>query len=91
MMVGGKTIFAAATPATDATFTVADGTLADLKKKFYILGNQTTNNIVITINGIRLDGSTALVSWTADTAAEELTLKWNGEWVCVGIVGGTPA
>jgi hypothetical protein len=91
MMVGGKTIFAAATLAADATFTVADGTIAGLKKKFYVVGTQGTNNIVITVNGIRVDGSTALASWTADTIAEELTLAWNGDWYCTGIVGGTPA
>lgn len=91
MMVGGTTFFATATPATDATFTVANGTLPGLKKRFYIVGNQTTGNIVITINGIRVDGSTALVSDTMDTAAEEITLAWNGDWYCTGIVGGTPA
>lgn len=91
VMVGGKTIFAAATPATDATFTMADGTLAGLKKKFYTAGTQTTNNVVVTINGIMLDGSTALATWTTDTAAEEITLAWNGDWVELGHVGGTRA
>lgn len=91
MMVGGTTHFATATLAGDATFTIANGTYAGVKKRFVVDGTQTTNNVVITINGIRVDGSTALVSWTADTAAEELTLEWYGDWYARGIVGGTPA
>lgn len=91
MMVGGTTFFAASTPATDATATVADGTIAGLKKRFVVKGTQTTNNIVITINGIRVDGSTALVSDTMDTTNEEITLAWNGDWYCTGISGGTVA
>jgi len=91
MMVGGTTAFAAATPATDATFTVADGTISGLKKRFVVKGTQTTNNIVITINGIRVDGSTALVTDTMDTTNEEITLAWNGDWYCTGISGGTVA
>lgn len=91
MMVGGVTAFETATPASDATFTVADGTIAGLKKKFVVKGTQTTNNIVITINGIRVDGSTALVTDTMDTTNEEITLAWNGDWYCTGISGGTVA
>jgi len=91
MMVGGKTIFAAATPATDATFTMADGTIAGLKKKFYTLGDQTTNNVVVTVNGIQDDGTTAIATWTTDTAGEEITLAWHGDWFEQGHVGGTIA
>lgn len=91
MMVGGVTCFETATPASDATFTVADGTIAGLKKKFVVKGTQTTNNIVITINGIRVDGSTALVTDTMDTTNEEITICWNGDWYCTGISGGTVA
>ena len=90
-MVGGVTHFAAATPATDATFTVANGTKGGVKKKFVIDGTQTTNNVVITVNGIRVDGSTALVTDTMDTTAEELTLEWWGDWYARGIVGGSVA
>lgn len=91
MMVGGVSCFETATPATDATFTVANGTIAGLKKKFVTKGTQTTNNVVITINGIRVDGSTALVSFTTDTIDEEITLAWNGDWYCTGISGGVVA
>ncbi len=90
-MVGGVTHFATATVASDATFTVADGTKGGVKKKFVVDGTQTTSNVVITVNGIRVDGSTALVTFTADTAAEELTLEWYGDWYARGIVGGTVA
>jgi hypothetical protein len=90
-MVGGITHFATATVASDATFTVADGTKLGVKKGFVIDGTQTTSNIVITINGIRVDGSTALVSWTSATAGHSCILQWMGDWYQIGTAGGTPA
>jgi hypothetical protein len=90
-MVGGITHFATATVASDATFTVADGTKLGVKKGFVIDGTQTTSNIVITINGIRVDGSTALVSWTSATAGHSCILAWQGDWYQIGTAGGTPA
>jgi len=91
MMVGGTTHFAAATPATDATFTIADGTYEGQKKRFYTAGTQTTNNVVVTVNGIQDDGGTALATWTTDTTAENLTLEWRGDWFELGHSGGTIA
>jgi hypothetical protein len=91
MMVGGITHFATATLAADATFTIADGTKLGMKKGFIIDGTQTTSNVVITINGIRVDGSTALVSWTSATAGHSCILCWQGDWYQIGTAGGTPA
>jgi hypothetical protein len=91
MMVGGTTVFAAATLAADATFTVADGTIEGLKKRFYTAGTQTTNNVVVTVNGIQDDGTTALASWTTDTATENLVLEWHGDWFELGHSGGVIA
>ena len=90
-MVGGTTCFETATVASDATFTVANGTIAGLKKRFVVKGTQTTSNVVLTINGIQVDGSSALVTDTLDTTNEEITLEWNADWYCIGVSGGTIA
>jgi hypothetical protein len=90
-MVGGITHFATATLSGDATFTIADGTKLGVKKGFVIDGTQSGNSVVITINGIRVDGSTALVSWTSATAGHSCILAWQGDWYQIGTAGGTPA
>jgi len=98
-MVGGWTFFAEnALTDADATFTVADGTISGQRKAFSLLGDQATNNIVVTFtSAIQRDGSdTGLSTWTADTAKEECVVEWLGEsadgvWVEQLVLGGTIA
>ena len=90
-MVGGVTRFAVATCSSDATFTMADGTKADQRKKFVCDATITTSDVVITVNGIQLDGATALTTAKFDAAAEEVTLEWCGDWYCRGVAGAAIA
>ena len=90
-MVGGVTHFAAATNATTVTFTMANGTKIGQKKRFVCDGAQTTNSIVITVNGIRVDGSTASTTCTLTESADEFTVEWVGDWYERGQVGVTYA
>lgn len=98
LMVGGVSHVLAATLGSDATFTLADGTITGQRKGFHLVGAQTTNNLVITITSGRqnISGDTAYATWTADTAAEELFMEWLGEsadglWVELLTIGGTIA
>jgi len=82
-MVGGKTVFeTAVTLATDATFTLADGTYAGQWKMFSCTVTYTTNNVVITVtSGEQLDGSTDLATLTYDAADEVSVLQYSGHGV----------
>jgi len=99
LMVGGVShILAAALGTGDATFTVADGTFLGQKKAFHLVGTQTTNNLVLTFTSAEqnLDANTALASWTADTAKEEISVEWfgvsdDGVWIERSTIGGTIA
>jgi len=95
-MVGGVTYFPAnVLTDANATFTLADGVLHGQKKGFATTGDQTTNNIVITVtSGLQDDGATGFGTWTTDTALEEVYFKWHGIgtgglWVEEMHVGGT--
>lgn len=88
-MVGGVTRFAVATCAQNATFTMADGTSVGQQKKFVCDATITTSDVVVTVNGIQLDGSTALQTSSMDAAAEETTVEWRGDWFCISNVGAT--
>jgi len=97
-MVGGATHMPAVTLTNgDCTATLADGVETGLRKAFYLVGAMTTNNFVLTVtSGMQADGSTALATWTADEAADELVLQWNGigaggVWTELAEVGGTKA
>ena len=81
-MVGGVSFVAAQTLGADATFTLADGLVSGLRKKFYMEGAQTTNNLVITVtHGLEAD-MTALASYTMDDIADVAVVEWNdGVWV----------
>lgn len=46
-MLGGVTLYAASTPATDATVTMANGTFIGQKKLHLAIGTQTTNDVMI--------------------------------------------
>ena len=90
-MVGGVTVFAGvAMTGAHATFTMADGTKAGQRKKFVCaieLGD--TYDAIVTVNGIQLDGSTALQTIILDDADEEDTVEWNGDWYEKGRKGCT--
>jgi hypothetical protein len=88
-MVGGVTRFAAADISANATFTMADGTISGLRKKFVVDGTIATSAIVITVGGIQLDGTSVLATLTMETIADETTLEWCGDWYCRGNVATT--
>ena len=97
VMVGGTTHYAAATPATDATSTLGNGTFVGQRKAFVLDGTQTTNDIVITVTTPMPAGDTGYTApaavfdtYTMDAATEFLMAHWNGQgWECRGRVGTT--
>lgn len=89
-MVGGATFFdGPATPASDCTFTLADGTFIGQTKRFYQDGDLTTNDVLITVtSGEQLDGATDLASLELDGDADDSTLIWTGTtWRLLGNAG----
>jgi hypothetical protein len=89
-MVGGLTFFEAlATPATDVTFTLADGTFRGQTKAFFNTGVLTTNDVLVTVtSGEQLDGATDLATLELDGAADASTLIWLGDhWRLLGNAG----
>lgn len=76
----GVTYALAATPATDATVTLADATGKFGKRKGYVaVGVQTTNDLLVTVtSGVQLDGSTGLSTLTLDGAGDLSILEWSG-------------
>jgi hypothetical protein len=93
-MVGGvsylTTVGAAEFTTAHATFTMADGTISGLRKKFYCLVEcGATYDFIVTVNGIQVDGSTALQTLILDDVADEDTLEWTGDWYEKGRVGTT--
>ncbi len=79
LMVGGLSHILAATLTNgDSTFTVADGLFNGQEKGIHIVGTQATNNLVITFTSAEqnVDANTTLATWTADTIAEEIYVKW---------------
>jgi hypothetical protein len=89
-MVGGTTVLdATGTPGSHATFTMADGTIAGLLKKFIcVVDYGDTYDFVITVNGVEQDG-TALATVVLDDENDEVTLQWWGDWSERLIVGAT--
>ena len=93
-MVGGvsvlTTVGAAELDAAHATFTMADGTIAGLRKKFKcIVDCGGTYDFIVTVNGIQLDGATALQTYVLDDEDDEGTLEWNADWYEKGRAGAT--
>ncbi len=96
-MVGGVTYLAAATIGSNATFTLADGTIPGQRKAFHALGTMTTSNVVITVtSGLQNDGATALatITFTGACSTHESVLEWSGfgagsVWVEVATYGVT--
>ena len=79
-MVGGVTFFdGAATPASDCTFTLANGTFVGQLKGFYCDGALTTNDVLITVtSGEQLDGSTDLATLEFDGDGDSSLLIYGG-------------
>jgi hypothetical protein len=91
-MVGGVTHFATTTiTGSDKAFTMANGTKIGQLKRFVCDGAQSSYNVVITVNGIRVDGSTASTTVTLTEAADEFTVQWFGDWYEKGQVAATYA
>ena len=98
-MVGGVTYFDTdISTGTDATDTLADGTLPG-QKKVFVLQIAQTNDIVITVtSGVEgvanADPTNALTSIELDADKDEICLEWNGfddngVWVVTHCVGPT--
>jgi hypothetical protein len=90
-MVGGMTILdATGTPASNATFTVADGTTPNLKKGFRcVVDYGDSYDFIITVNGTQLDGTTALQTIVLDDINDEDQIEWTLDWYEKGRVGAT--
>jgi hypothetical protein len=89
-MVSGVTYFTGpATPASDCTFILANGTYIGQMKRFYLSGALTTNDVLITITaGEQLDGSTDLASLELDADKDDSLLIWTGsKWRLLGNAG----
>jgi hypothetical protein len=90
LSVGGVTYFTgAATPASDCTFTLANGTYIGQMKRFVLTGALTTNDVLITVtSGEQLDGSTDLASLELDATGDDSLLMWTGtKWRLIGNAG----
>lgn len=87
MAHGGLTCFATATPASDATFTLAAGDFHGQRRSFQVEGTQTTNDILITLVGMKADGTTTFTTWEGDADAEDLNLVWDGAYWVAGVAG----
>lgn len=93
IMVGGVTRLQAATLASNATNTLANGLFGGAKKRVECEGTMTTSDVVLSITtGKQADCSTALVSGSFDADGEDLELEWlNGAWTQVGPATATLA
>lgn len=88
--VGGVTYFTGpATPGSDVTFTLANGTYIGQLKRFYLSGALTTNDVLVTVtSGEQLDGATDLASLEFDGDKDDSTLIWTGtKWRLLGNAG----
>ncbi|MFA5186694.1 MAG: hypothetical protein WC551_09480 [Patescibacteria group bacterium] len=90
-MVGGTTVFAGvALVAADGTFTVANGTIPGMRKRFVCLADLgDAHDMIVTVNGIQVDGSTALQTVVLDDINDEDTIEWTGDWYEKGRVGAS--
>lgn len=95
-MVGGTTFFdGAATPASDCTFTLANGTYIGQKKAFDLDGALTTNDVLVTCTAAAsLSGATisAISTLEFDGDNDYALLEWSGRlWVLRDILGAAIA
>jgi hypothetical protein len=92
LMAGGVTRLQEATLASNATFTMAAGLYAGMKKKFECEATMTTSDVVVTVSGYQADASTALLTASFDADGEDLELAYvGGAWTQVGVAGATLA
>jgi len=88
VMVGGTTLVTGATIGTgDCTYTLADGAIEGLRKKFGIITTEiATNDFVITVtsgrNASLADETIATVTFagSATTVGTSVVLAWSGAW-----------
>jgi hypothetical protein len=99
LMIGGTTLITGATiGAGDSTYTLADGAVPGIRKKFKVITTEiATNDFVITVtNGATDDIDDvvlATVTWAGagTTIAQEITLVWDAAWLIIGRTKTTPA
>jgi hypothetical protein len=102
-MVGGVTYIIGASVASDATFTLADGPVTELRKAFIVVTTAvTTNNFVVTVTSgvqgiLHATPTTALASLTFNAIGETSILEWDGvlvgtsTWTLTSNIGATIA
>lgn len=94
-MVGGTTLYIGGSIGTNQTLTLADGTIAGLRKKFKVITTElTTADIVITVTTGFDPPNSALqtVTWNnAQTCLDMgIVLVWLESWAAVGMGDGEP-
>lgn len=84
-MVGGTTLYVGGETALgdgtgdDFTFTVAAGDIIGLRKQFQLLdGIGAQGDVLVTVNGVQLDGSTAFVGLELDASNDRSLIEWMG-------------
>lgn len=79
--VGGVTYYATATNGAAITSTLANGTRVGERKRFVILGTQTTTGVVVTVTaGKKIDQTTGITTITGNTAARSFLCEWCGTY-----------
>ena len=72
------------------TFTVVDGVIPNSRKGFRcIVDCGGTYDFVMTVNGIQLDGTTALQTYVLDDVGDEGWIEWTVDWYERARVGAT--
>lgn len=88
----GTTFIPAATIASNATYTIPSGVYIGQRKAFKLNGAMTTSVFLVTVNGIQVDDTTALVTLSFDSSGEFALLEWMGDkWKIVHKTGATAA
>jgi hypothetical protein len=90
LQVGGVIYFdGPATPGSDCTATLANGTYIGQMVRFVLSGALTTNDVAITVTaGEQLDGTTDLATLEFDGDGDDSTLMFTGtKWKLVGNAG----
>jgi hypothetical protein len=99
LMIGGTTLVTGSAIATgNCTYTLADGTIAGLRKKFKIITAEiTANDLVITVTSGATDDiddvslDTVTFAGASTVLNTSVTLTWDGAWMVNGRSEDVPA